>query len=52
MLEEILWMWTVDPFHMLCTIPECEEQVAEDVEAEAGLDSIAVGFMGGGGQAG
>jgi hypothetical protein len=29
----------VDPFDMLCAISECEEeQVAEDVEAEAGLN--------------
>jgi hypothetical protein len=25
MLKEILWMWTADPLHFLCTIPECEE---------------------------
>ena len=36
MLRKIMWRWSEDPSHVLCTIPECEEeQVALDVEAEA-----------------
>ncbi|KAF8232884.1 hypothetical protein L208DRAFT_916086 [Tricholoma matsutake] len=26
MLKEILWTWRTDPLHVLCTIPECEEE--------------------------
>jgi hypothetical protein len=40
MLEEILWMWTANPLHVLCAIPESEEEQV-GVDMEAGLDGAS-----------
>jgi hypothetical protein len=38
MSNEILWTWTADPLHVLCTIPECEEDQVT-VDADIKVDS-------------
>lgn len=43
-LNETLWTWTADQLHVLCTIPECEEDQGMDVDVDVDVEGPVTGM--------